>query len=231
MEQGEENLSGIELFGDLSARDAEALGKMCQWRRFDAHQQIIGHQDASSDVFFIVSGKVRAVIYSLAGKEVTFSDMGAGKAFGEISAIDGKPRSVSVIALVDTLVATMPAHDFIQVLHDHPEVSIKFLKQLAGMVRTLSDRVFETSALSVKNRIHAELLRLARGHVREDNSAVISPAPTHADIASRVGIQRETVTRALNELGRDGLIARQDGTLVINDFAGFAGLADQAPDP
>ncbi len=231
MEQGEKNLSGIELFGDLSARDHEALGKRCRWHHYDPHQQIIAHQDASTDVFFIVSGKVRAVIYSQAGKEVTFSDMGAGNAFGEISAIDGKPRSVNVIALSDTVVATMPADDFIRVLHDHPEVSIKILKQLAGMVRTLSDRVFESSALSVKNRIHAELLRLARDHVREDNSAVISPAPTHADIASRVGIQRETVTRALNELGRDGLIARRGGTLVINDFSGFAGLADQVFDP
>ncbi len=225
-----ETLSGIELFGDLAARDFEALDLKCNWRRYAAGQQIVAHHDATTDVYFIVSGDVRVVIYSLAGKEITFRDMGAGRTFGELSAIDGKPRSANVIALTDAVVPSMPAGVFWQVLRDHPEVSARILKQLAGLARNLSERVFEFSALGVKNRIHAELLRLARDHGGDGNSAIISPAPTHAEIASRLSTHREAVTRELNALDQGGLIERRGGALIISDIPRLARLVDEILD-
>ncbi len=227
MEQGDETLSGIELFSDLTDRDFDVLNTRCRWRRYRADQQIVAHHDQTNDVFFIVSGKVRVVIYSLAGKEITFRDMGAGKTFGELSAIDGKPRSANVIALTDAVVPSMPASVFWQVLRDHPEVSARILKQLAALARNLSERVFEFSALGVKNRIHAELLRLARDHGGDGNSAIISPAPTHAEIASRISTQRELVTRELNALARDGLIERRGRSLVICDMSRLSQIVEE----
>ncbi len=91
------------------------------------------------------------------------------------------------------------------------------LKRLTNQLRVLSERVFEFSTLTVKNRIHAELLRLARDHMRGENTAAISPAPTHAHIASRVSTHREAVTRELNDLARAGLIERRHGVLIIRD--------------
>ncbi len=121
----------------------------------------------------------------------------------------------------------MPAGVFWQVLRDHPEVSARILKQLATLTRNLSERVFEFSALGVKNRIHAELLRLARDHGGDGNSAIISPAPTHAEIASRVSTHREAVTRELNALARDGLFERRGGALVVSDIARLARLVEK----
>ena len=230
MEQGDETLSGIELFSDLTDRDFDVLNTRCRWRRYRADQQIVAHHDQTNDVFFIVSGEVRVVIYSLAGKQITFRDMGAGTTFGELSAIDGKPRSANVIALTDAVVPSMPASVFWQVLRDHPEVSARILKQLAGLARNLSERVFEFSALGVKNRIHAELLRLARDHGGDGNSAIISPAPTHAEIASRVSTHREAVTRELNALDHGGLIERSGGALIISDIPRLARLVDEILD-
>jgi len=69
----------------------------------------------------------------------------------------------------------------------------------------------------VKNRIHVELLRLACDHMRDERTAVISPAPTHADIASRVSTHREAVTRELNHLAQSGLVERRSRTLIIHD--------------
>ena len=87
------------------------------------------------------------------------------------------------------------------------------------MVRGLCERVVEFSTLGVKNRIHAELLRLANKHMQDENRAVISPAPTHADIASRVSTTREAVTREMSHLGQIGVIERRSGTLVVCDTA------------
>src|SRR3546814_339533 len=72
-------------------------------------------------------------------------------------------------------------------------------------------------SLAVKNRIHSELLRLAREGEHEGKSARISPAPTHADIASRISTHREAVTRELNDLTKSGLLTRDGRTLIISD--------------
>ncbi len=210
-------LERIEIFRDLDPREIERLTQRVNWRNYTAHQQIIGHQEGSTDVYFMVSGTVRVILFSSAGKEVAFRDIHAGECFGEFAAIDGAPRSANVIALTDVMIGSVSAETFRSILQEFPPVSMAMLTYLTGMVRSLSERIFEFSTLAVKNRIHSELLRLARENQQEGNTASISPAPTHADIASRISTHREAVTRELNEMTKNGLINRDGRTLVISD--------------
>lgn len=214
-----ESLVGVEVFRRLSGPHREKLAALCQGRRYAAMQRVLSHKDDSQDVYFIISGKVRITIYSLGGKEITFRDQGAGEMFGELGAIDGEPRSAHVMALEDSLLACMSRETFWEVLRGYPEVAEFTLKRLASLVRLLSERVFEFSTLAVRNRIHAELLRLARENAHDDNKATISPSPTHADIASRIGTHREAVTREYHDLAQAGVIVQHRGQLVINDVA------------
>ncbi len=211
----------------LPADDLAKLEQRCRWRRYSADQELVRYLDEDVDVYCLVAGRVRVVFYSLSGKEVTFRDLKPGQVFGEFAAIDGKPRSASVIALADSLVAVMPADAFWQVLREYPQVTKIILQRLVGFARTLSDRVVEFSTLAVKNRIQAELLRLARTQPEQDNTAVISPAPTHADIASRASTHREAVTRELSALSRAGLIERRKDGLVIRDVNELARLVEE----
>ena len=89
-------------------------------------------------------------------------------------------------------------------------------------------KVFGFSTLTSGNRIHAELLRLARAHCDGDNSAQITPAPTHADLASRTNTTRESVTRALNRLKKGGLIDTSRQCLTVYDINALAILAQEA---
>ena len=72
MQPTKDSLQGIELFKDLSADDLATLSERCRWRRYAAQEQIIHHLDKSRDVYFIAEGEVRAITYSLDGKEVTY---------------------------------------------------------------------------------------------------------------------------------------------------------------
>lgn len=218
MSGGADTLDGIEILRGLTAAERQGVAKRCQWRRFAPGQQIVGHMDTTRDVFFVVTGRVRATSYSLAGKEVSYRDIGAGDMFGEFSAIDGEPRSADVVALTDCQVAILSNDAFWQMLRDYPEIAAETLKRLTRQIRVLTERVFEFSALAVNNRIHAELLRLARDHKIGENTALIRPAPTHAELASRISTHREAVTRELNELARAGLLERREGALHINDI-------------
>jgi CRP-like cAMP-binding protein len=88
--------------------------------------------------------------------------------------------------------------------------------------------VYELSTLNVDNRIQAEILRLANLARRMGKSAHIVPAPTHVEIASRVGTHREAVTRELNRLTRIGIIERQGDALLIRDVNRLAEMLHNA---
>ena len=118
----------------------------------------------------------------------------------------------------------MPAKEFRKLLKTEPMVAQAVLRDLVRIVRNLTKRVYEFSTLAVNNRIQAELLRLASLAPREGKGARLDPAPTHAEIASRVSTHREAVTRELNRLSRIGLIKRENGTLVVRDLDGLAAM-------
>ena len=139
--------------------------------------------------------------------------------FGELSAIDGLPRSAEVIAHTDVVAAVLNQSDFMELICRTPVLAERVLRHLSSLVRLLSDRVIEFSTLGVNNRIHAELLRLSSRFVSENGSARISPVPTHFDLASRVSTHREAVTRELRRLESKGLLTRNRDEWVITDYA------------
>ena len=104
-----------------------------------------------------------------------------------------------------------------------PRVAVATLKHVAAEVRRLSERVVEFSTLVVQNRIQAELQRLA-ADAAKDAGALLSPAPSLADIAERISTHREAVSRELSRLGSIGLIRREGTNLRIVDVARLARL-------
>lgn len=223
-------LSRIEVLSELSRDEILAMERRCRWRRSSRGQLVIDHQGSDRDVYFLVAGTVRATVYSQSGRQITFADIDAGGCFGDLSAIDGRPRSASVVALTDVELAALSPQLFWAAIREQPGFARAMLKHLADIVRRLDDRVVEFSTLGVQNRIHAELLRLAKAGEALQGAAVISPAPRHADIASRVATNREAVTRELNQLGRKGILAKQPGKWVIPDVQRLVRLVHESRD-
>jgi CRP-like cAMP-binding protein len=222
------SLAGIAILARLSPQALESLQQRCAFRRYEPGELIVDYLDQSDEVFFILSGEVRVTIYSLAGKVVSFRELGPGEVFGEYPAIDRGPRSASVEARTDCLVATLSGAAFRMLIEDEPVVALAMLPQLVTKIRALTTRVYEFSTLAVSNRIQAELLRLATLGARIGKSACIAPAPTHTEIASRVSTHREAVTRELARLARIGLIAREKNALVITDLERLAEMVHAA---
>lgn len=220
-------LRRIALLEGLSDAALAALARECVWRNYAAGRRIVARDADDRSVHLVVAGRVRATTYSRSGWQVTFRDQEAGDFLGEVAAIDGLPRSVDVIALESTLVASLTPAAFARLLHEQPVVAARVLRRLAGLVRGLSERVIDLSTLGVQNRIHAELLRLARAAGIRDNTARIDPAPPHADIASRVSTYREQVTRELSALVKAGLLAKDRRALVVPDVARLGQLVEE----
>src|SRR5262247_1790856 len=174
MSRQAETLAKVGLFQSLDSTAIRHLDTQCSWRRAARNAWIIDYQDPSNDVFFVVSGTVRVKIQSVSGREILLREIGAGEFFGELAAIDGRPRSSGIVAVTDVTIARMPASVFRAAVHAHTDVCDQLLALLAGQVRMLSNRVNEFSTLDVRYRIHAELLRLARPEPGKPRRATIS---------------------------------------------------------
>lgn len=210
-------LKTVLLLQGLSQERLDILAAQCNWRRVEAGQVIVARNSPDRDVHFVVSGRVRVTSFSAGGKQVTFRDQEAGEMFGDLAAIDAKPRSADVLALDSVLVASLSPDHFRDLIAAEPLVRERVLQRLAGLVRLLSERVIELSTLGVQNRIHAELLRLARATGQGGNRIRIDPAPKHADIASQVSTYREQVTREFSALTRQGLLEKDGTGIVLTD--------------
>ena len=201
------DLRVISLFEDLPDSDLAAIERACSIRSFARQEEIYGERETTTDIFFILAGTVRVTSYTEGGREVIFSDITAGGIFGEFSAIDRLPRSATIVAQSDCTLARMPSSAFFDVLRRNNSVSVHLVELLVGKIRAASERVFEVSALAVRERLRRELVRLAATDGRQDGQIVtISPAPTHYEIAARIGSHREAVTREFNRLEHEKVL-------------------------
>jgi CRP-like cAMP-binding protein len=220
------SLASVALLSGLSPSELAEVASHVRVRSYRPDQTIVAAQDDTSDMFFILAGRVRVTLFSRTGREINYRDLVGGESFGELAAIDGGRRSANVIAQTPAVVGAMSAADFRQALHRYPSVLDATLRVLTARVRQLSERVAEF-ARPGPARVCAELLRVAEPH-RAGRGARIVPAPSRKDMASRININREEVSRTIRLLEQGGLVRRAGRReLVIHDLARIADWADR----
>jgi len=223
-------LQKVDLFRGLDRYSLREIAAQCKWIRCKRDQVVIRRDGTDRDVYFVISGMVR-VGAATGGKRIIFRDVPAGEVFGEHSAIDGHARFADVVALRESLLASMSPETFRAIVAQHASVRERLLRRLTGSVREFADRLLEIGAQPVQQRIWIELLRLARVAGVEANQARLDPAPRFTDIASRVGTTREGVSREVSRLVRERLLERAGTALVAPDIAALERLiGDSRPE-
>lgn len=217
------SIQSAALARDLEAPLPPALKDALLARTRTTHvrrgQIVIAEDTLSADVYFIVSGRVQISLLSAHGRETILREMGSGRLFGELAAIDESPRSASVIALEDTVLAVLSGPDFRDFLANVPQAGLWMAQQLSARVRNLTDKVFEMATMPVSHRLQSELARLAAEAGVNDDRSIIAQVPTHADLAARIGTHREAVTRELGLLASEGIVAQAGRKLTINSIS------------
>ncbi len=213
------SLTDIPLFRDAEPEIIRRFAGRESWASYDPGALVVDFDDVSADVFFVISGSVRAVIRTAGGREVILGDLHAGAIFGEMAAIDEAPRSASIGVLNRAVVARLSGRAFIEIATQSPIVARRLMKVLTERVRTGNARLVEHSALTIRYRLYAELLREARprraGGREGGPELAISPPPIQQVLASRIGARREAVSREVADLIRRGVLQRTAGALLI----------------
>ena len=171
----------IPFFEGLTPGEAETFARGCAWKRFDQGELMVDFEDCSTDVYFIVSGKVRVLMRGAGDKEMIFGDLGPDQFFGEMAAIDGEKRSANVTALTKVETCIMPASVFKSIIFSTPAICERLLKLMTNRLRASNVRLFERSVLDLRHRLYAELLRLAHPRHGVEGQSIISPPPLQQD--------------------------------------------------
>jgi len=187
-------------------------------RSHPPNQVILLENDWGSSVYFILEGWVKIRTYNLDGKEVTLNILGKGELFGEMAPLDEVPRSTDVITLKRTVIGSMPAQDFVQLINTEPQAGIRLAQLMARRLRQVNRRLRLREADSMA-RVADIILFLAEGQGKRSQQGVEIPNLPHRELSSLSGLARETVTRVLSKLERKGLIVRDRDTLCVPDVA------------
>jgi CRP/FNR family transcriptional regulator, cyclic AMP receptor protein len=185
--------------------------------RVSRGQTLLARGERSSRVYIVLEGTLQVVLYSPSGRQVSLRELTEGDLFGELAAIDGADRCANILALSDARLGAVNRNDFLDVIHQSSEGVDWLLGQLAAQIRNLTGKIFELSVLNVQARLHCELLRLAQSALIAGRREIF-PAPTHGELAQRIGTNREAVTREMRVLSAKNIIRTQRKRLEFVDF-------------
>lgn len=191
-------------------------------------QILIGHQDDTKDVFVVLDGSLQVELHSLNGKEIILANVPTGGLVGEFAALDDQPRSATVTATTKCTLARIPGGAFKEKILGNPGTAEWLATRLVTQIRGLTERVFELNSLAVRSRLHCEMLRLSLDAGVDGNEALISPSPTHAQMANRIGTHREAVTRELQYLQQQGIAQQAGRKLTVTDVVKLAEIVRAA---
>ena len=194
---------------DLEVRQLAARGDVRSYRK----STILIHEgDTGDTVFIVLSGGVKVFCTDTHGKEISFSLFGPGEYFGEM-ALDGGPRSASVITQVPTVCAVVTRSGLLAFIAQRTEFSLHLLSRVIRRLRLATRDARNLAFIDVYGRITRLLQEL--GTAQADGTARIEERLTHQEIASRVGCSREMVSRILKDLESGGYITVIDRRIVL----------------
>ena len=200
-------------FGD-DARLLEDVAAACTVVKYPAGSVILGEEDTGNSVYYVLHGTAKTVRYSSDGAEVWLDEIYEGALFGEMAALGAEARTATIVASSEVTVAVYTSKAFLDLMARHGSIGVRVSQLLVQRVERTTQRMFELAAFSSKGRVYAELLRQAKP-VGDSQQARIERMPSMTSIAKLLNNSRETVSRTVNELEKDGFIERNGQCLTI----------------
>ncbi len=212
-------IASISLFAALPPDEQRLLVRLVNFRSCKRGEVVVREGDTSGGLFAVLSGFLKAASMDPDGREVVLSIMGKGEVFGELSVLDGKPRSATVRALEDSELATIARAPLLELLEASPKLAVRLLGVLAERVRNLTHRCELLSSLDVSSRFAKILLSLATTHGETTgNSVRIRVRLSQQELGDMCGATRESVNRLIRDWRERGVLGNDAGRLVIKDL-------------
>ncbi len=209
-------IARARLFQSLPLDAIEDLTARVAVKRVSAQTTVVTQDEPGDSMFIIMSGRVKVVIFGENGREVTLSILRPGDGFGEMSLFDGGARSANCIAVEPTALLVLSRDDLLLHIAGHPRTSLNLMGEMARRLRRADDAIAQLALCDVNERLIRRLIALAEEEGTESpEGLMVRRRPTQQELANMIGSCRETISRAFNQLARDGMIIPKGRSLVV----------------
>ncbi len=200
-------LHRVPLFSELDDRELACLERLVKTSQVDKKNIIVQEDDPGDSLFIVLEGMVKISSYTADGKEVVLALLGKGAFFGEISLLDRQPRSATVTTMEPTRLAQISRRDLDPLLLEQPQITLKLLTEVVARLRKTSRVLERISSMDVPHRLYAYLIDFCQrfGQLLEDGKYDVV-LPTHQLMADQLSTSRETVSRAISMLKKEGIL-------------------------
>lgn len=200
-------LKRVQLFSSLSDAEFAFLTSHVVPRTYASGEMVFSEGDPCAGLYVVHSGNVRIFKSSASGREQVLSIDGPGSSIAELPVFDGGNYPASAQALNDSTLLFFSRQDFQALCLQHPQVALKVLSVIGGRLRRLVGIIEELSFTTVRHRLIALLVRLAKAASTGNDDSVTFVIPVNnSELAAQIGTVRELVSRNLSRLQSEGLI-------------------------
>lgn len=212
-------IAKIPLFASLEPEVRKPLAALIRVRSYAPRQFVVWEGQPGGTLFLSLSGFFKAVTTGAEGREMILSVMGPGEVLGELSVLDGQPRSASVVTIEPGELASIERPALLGLMNSSPGLAVGLIEVLARRVRILTKRFEILSSQDVPERLAQALLNLAEKHGEASGERVRIPVRlSQQDLANMVGATRESVNKQLRKWTKDGVLLRETGCVIISNM-------------
>jgi CRP/FNR family transcriptional regulator, cyclic AMP receptor protein len=209
--------AGLECFQSLTGEQFQELEQASRRRSFKRGETLFYEEDPGNALYILQQGQVKIVRLAADGEERILRIQGPGECLGELSLIDGEPRSARAVALERVEALVLYREAFLALLQRHPPVALAVMSGLAKMVRRLSEEVQDRTALDVPGRVAKKLLELAASHGETTPAGVqVRVKLSQQELAEMIGATRVAVNQALSWFRGQGILSTEREGVVIH---------------
>jgi CRP/FNR family cyclic AMP-dependent transcriptional regulator len=212
-------LGQTDLFGSASTEDLRAIAAS-RMRAFRRGQVVFSVGDPGDTLIVVISGRVKVVVHSADGAELTLTIIQAGGVCGELSVADGGPRSADAETLEESRLLIVPRVVIQDLCSRVPSVARALTACLAGTLRRLTEAASDLVFLDLPRRVAKVLLSQPR-----DDDGVIQPGISQEELAHQVGGTRQSVNAALRGFERRGWLETRGRAVIVKQPATLSRFA------
>jgi CRP/FNR family transcriptional regulator len=221
-----EYLRHTPVFGGLSDQELDEIVPLVVQRRLPKGTVIFHENDPASAFYLVKTGRVKVYKISREGREQVLAMLGDGQIFGDVPTFDGGPYPATAATMADTEIYLIRREDLLEVVRRHPDIAIKIIAVLGQRLRQALELVRDLSFKQVPHRLAGLLLKLADEYGEETEKGTLINLPlSRQELADIVGTSRETVTRELKKMEREGLLVINRRNITVADREGLTAWA------
>jgi CRP-like cAMP-binding protein len=210
-------LKRTALFGDLSLGERLALASVLRRGDVPKDAYVFHAGDPGRSFFLVGAGRIK-ISLSRQGREVVLAELGPGDYFGELSLIDGRPRSADAIAATRSELLELPQEAFFRLLETNTTIARKLLIEVSGRLREADKQIATLATVDAAGRIVRAILQLGARQGRREGPHLIFPkAPRQRDIAALAGTTRATTSRLIRQLAQQGFLSFAGQSLIVHE--------------